>query len=255
MNGADTTSIALPVAGGLVAAVLFAVANNVQRHAASAVPHGHVGPVGLLLRLLRNPRWLAGSSAAVLALVVQAWALSQGGVILVQAVIASTLVWSLALECVVERRRPTPTQTAGAALVAVGISVLVLVGRPGAGGEFHSLGRAAVVWAVVGVVGAARCSCRGTGRGGAGRRSSWARPPGSASRSTRCSCGDSRRRSAPTTGSASPSTSPGSRSRRCSATSSSSAVSRWRRYGTCCPRWPRPSRSRPSSAPATSSGS
>src|SRR3954462_4764603 len=154
MPGADaTTSLALPVAGGLVAALLFAVANNAQRHAASAVPQGRVGPVGLLLRLLRNPRWLAGSSAALLALVVQAWALSQGGVILVQAVIASTLVWSLALECVVERRRPTPTQSAGAALVAVGISVLVLVGRPGAGGQFHSLGRAVVVWGVVGLVG------------------------------------------------------------------------------------------------------
>jgi drug/metabolite transporter (DMT)-like permease len=153
MNGADTTSIALPVAGGLVAAVLFAVANNAQRHAASAVPQGHVGPVGLLLRLLRNRRWLAGSSSAVLALLVQAWALSQGGVILVQAVIASTLVWSLALECVVERHRPTATQTGGALLVAVGISVLVLVGRPGAGGEFHSLGRAALVWGIVGIVG------------------------------------------------------------------------------------------------------
>jgi drug/metabolite transporter (DMT)-like permease len=154
MTGADaTTSLALPVAGGLVAALLFAVANNAQRHAASAVPQGHVGPVGLLLRLLRNPRWLAGSSAAVLALLVQAWALSQGGVILVQAVIASTLVWSLALECIVERRRPTATQVAGAALVAIGISVLVLVGRPGAGGEFHSLGRAVVVWVIVGLVG------------------------------------------------------------------------------------------------------
>src|SRR3954462_8231134 len=121
MNGADTTSIALPVAGGLVAAVLFAVANNAQRHAASAVPHRHVGPVGLLLRLLRNPRWLAGSAAAVLALLVQAWALSQGGVILVQAVIASTLVFSLAMECLIERRWPTPMQTAGAVLVGAGI--------------------------------------------------------------------------------------------------------------------------------------
>src|SRR5207245_655203 len=107
--------------------------------------------------------------------------LSQGGVILVQAVIASTLVWSLALECVVERHGPTATQTGGAVLVAVGISVLVLVGRPGAGGEFPSLGRAAVVWA-------------GGGPGGGGRRSSWARPPASASRSTRCSSGGSRRR-------------------------------------------------------------
>src|SRR4051794_26758477 len=154
MNGADTTaSIALPVAGGLVAAVLFAVANNAQRHAASAVPQGHVGPVGLLLRLVRNPRWLAGSSAAVLALLVQAWALSQGGVILVQAVIASTLVWSLALEATVERRWPSATQVMGAALVAVGISVLVLVGKPGAGGQFTAIGRAALVWGVVGVVG------------------------------------------------------------------------------------------------------
>src|SRR3954469_2650353 len=145
MTGADTTaSIALPVAGGLVAALLFALANNAQRHAASAVPAAHVGPVGLLLRLLRNPRWLAGSSSAVLALLVQAWALSQGGVILVQAVIASTLIWSLALECVVERHRPTSIQTGGAALVRGGISALVLIGRPGAGGEFHSLGRAAV---------------------------------------------------------------------------------------------------------------
>src|SRR3954469_8690517 len=131
MTGADTTaSIALPVAGGLVAALLFALANNAQRHAASAVPHGHVGPVGLLLRLLRNPRWLAGSSSAVLALLVQAGALSQGGVILVQAVIASPPVFSLALECVVEPRLPSPTQTVGAGLVGIGISVLVLIGRP-----------------------------------------------------------------------------------------------------------------------------
>src|SRR3954464_11502523 len=123
MTGADaTTSLALPVAGGRVAALLFAVATNAQRHAASAVPHGHVGPVGLLLRLLRNPRWLAGSSAAGLAPLVQAGGPSPGGVIPGEAVIASTLVWSLALECVVERRRPTATQTGGAALVAVGIS-------------------------------------------------------------------------------------------------------------------------------------
>jgi drug/metabolite transporter (DMT)-like permease len=146
-------SATAPVLGGLLAALLFAVANNVQRHAASAVPPGHVGPVGLLLRLLRNPRWLAGSAAAVLALLVQAWALSQGGVILVQAVIASTLVWSLALESIVERRWPRLPQVAGAVLIAVGISVLVLIGKPGAGGEFHSLGRAAIVWAVVALVG------------------------------------------------------------------------------------------------------
>jgi drug/metabolite transporter (DMT)-like permease len=149
----QATSTALPVLGGLVAALLFAVANNVQRHAAKSVPHGHVGPVGLLLRLLRNPRWLIGSGCAVLGLLVQTWALSRGGVILVQAVVASTLVFSLALESVVERRWPAPSQLAGAVLVAVGISLLVLVGKPGAGGAFHSLGRIAIVFAVLAAVG------------------------------------------------------------------------------------------------------
>ena len=136
-----------------MAALLFAVANNAQRHAASAVPQGHVGPVGLLLRLLRNPRWLAGSSAAVLALLVQAWALSQGGVILVQAVIASTLVWSLALESVVERRLPRLRRWSAPCSSPSGSACSCSSARPGAGGEFHSLGRAAIVWLVVAMVG------------------------------------------------------------------------------------------------------
>jgi hypothetical protein len=149
----ESASVTMPVLGGLLAALLFAVANNVQRHAAKSVPQGRVGPVGLLLRLLRNPRWLLGSGSAVVALVVQAWALSRGGVILVQAVIASTLVFSLALESFVERHWPTPTQIAGAVLIAVGITVLVVVGKPAAGGQFHSLGRAAIVWVVLAAVG------------------------------------------------------------------------------------------------------
>jgi len=151
----STVSIDLngPVVVAIGAAMLFAVANNVQRGAASAVPHEDGGPVRLLLRLLATPRWLAGSTAAVVALGLQAWALTQGGVILVQAVIASTLVFSLALEAGFERRVPATVQLVGAVLVVGGITLLVAIGKPGAGGEFHTVGRAVLTMAVVGLVG------------------------------------------------------------------------------------------------------
>ncbi len=45
--------LAIVLAAG--AAVLFAVANNLQRGAASAVPLDAGGPVRLILRLVRTP--------------------------------------------------------------------------------------------------------------------------------------------------------------------------------------------------------
>jgi drug/metabolite transporter (DMT)-like permease len=145
--------LSTPVLLALGAAVLFAVGNNLQRGAAVKVPAEGYGPVRLILRLLRSPRWLAGGASATLALLAQAWALTQGGVFLVQAVITSTLIFSLVIEALTERRRPGPAQVAGAALVAGGITLLVGVGRPGAGGEFHSLWQAAPAWIAVGLAG------------------------------------------------------------------------------------------------------
>jgi drug/metabolite transporter (DMT)-like permease len=145
--------VSTPVLLALVAAILFAAGNNLQRHAAATVPAAGNGPVRLLLRLVRSPRWLAGGLSATVALLVQARALTQGGVILVQAVIASSLIFSLAIESVVERRRPGLAQVSGAGLVAVGITLLVGIGKPGVGGEFSSLWRAAPAWVAVGVVG------------------------------------------------------------------------------------------------------
>jgi len=145
--------LSTPVLLALVAAVLFAAGNNLQRHAAAKVPAAGYGPVRLLLRLVRSPRWLAGGLSATVALLAQARALTQGGVILVQAVIASSLIFSLAMESLVERRRPGVAQVSGAGLVAIGITLLVGIGKPGVGGEFSSLWRAAPAWVAVGVVG------------------------------------------------------------------------------------------------------
>ena len=157
----------LPVVLAAVAAVLFAAANNLQRQAAAQVPADGYGPFRLILRLARAPRWLAGGACAVGGLACQARALTEGGVILVQAVIASTLVHSLIMEAAVERRRPAAVQVGGAVSVVAGILLLVGVGRPEAGDAGTSLWQAAPAWAVVGLAGGGallRASVRPSGR-------------------------------------------------------------------------------------------
>lgn len=148
-------TLSAPVLGALTAALLFAAGNNLQRHAAAADAHARAGAVRLFLRLLITPRWLLGGVLAVVALVFHARALTAGGVILVQSVIATTLVFSIVIEAAVERRWLRPRELLGAIVVVSGIALLVGLGRPGASGEFRSAGKAIAVLAVVALVGGA----------------------------------------------------------------------------------------------------
>jgi len=115
------------------AALVFAVANNLQRGAASVVPLEVGGPVRLLLRLLRAPRWLLGSLLAVAALGLHAVALARGGVILVQAVLATGLIAAVAIEAAQERVRLRGGELGGAAVLVAGVTLLLGWGRPGGG--------------------------------------------------------------------------------------------------------------------------
>ncbi|MBK6873640.1 MAG: DMT family transporter [Kineosporiaceae bacterium] len=142
-----------PVLGALVAALLFAAGNNLQRHAAAADAHADAGPVRLFLRLLITPRWLLGGLLAVVALFFHARALTQGGVILVQSVIASTLVFAIGIEAVVERRRLRPVELVGSIVVVMGIALLVGIGKPGVSEEFRSVVKAVAVLAVALMIG------------------------------------------------------------------------------------------------------
>jgi drug/metabolite transporter (DMT)-like permease len=128
---------------------LFAVANNLQRHAAAAVPHEHNGPVRLLLRLFCSPRWLMGVACASIAVILQAAALARGGLIMVQAVIATGLVVALGIEAALDHRRPRPAQMVGAALVVLGVVLVVGIGRPGASHRDPSFTSTAIAWGAV----------------------------------------------------------------------------------------------------------
>jgi drug/metabolite transporter (DMT)-like permease len=125
--------VVIAVGLSLTAAALFAVTTNLHRGAASAVPMHEAGPVRLLLRLLRTPRWLLGSFTALVALSLHTVALRFGTVIVVQAVLSTGLVLALALECLRERRRPSATEGLGWVLVVGGIIALLSLARPHGG--------------------------------------------------------------------------------------------------------------------------
>jgi hypothetical protein len=115
------------------AALIFALANNLQRGAASVVPLEVGGPVRLVLRLLTRPRWLLGSSLALAALGLHAVALARGGVILVQAVLATGLIAALVIEAGQERVWLRSGELGGAAVLVGGVVLLLGWGRPGGG--------------------------------------------------------------------------------------------------------------------------
>src|SRR4051794_12300359 len=113
--------------------MVFAVANNLQRGAASVVPLEAGGPIRLVLRLLRAPRWLLGSFLAVLALGLHTLALGQGSVIVVQSLLAAGLVAALAIEAWQERRWMHPGEVIGSVLLVAGGVLVLGVGRPAGG--------------------------------------------------------------------------------------------------------------------------
>ena len=128
-----TRDVLLAVALALAAAWLFAVTTNLHRGAAAAVPMSHGGPVRLLLRLLRTPRWLLGSGTALVALGLHTVALRFGTVIVVQAVLSTGLVLALALEALRERRRPAVKEVSAWVLVVAGVVTLLGLAHPHGG--------------------------------------------------------------------------------------------------------------------------
>lgn len=121
----------------LLSASAFATSTVVQHRAATTVgeQHGPTGPVGLFLRLLRTPAWLAGQGTAVAGFVLHGAALRFGPVVLVQPLLSGGLVLTLALGALVDRRhpgRPLPSrrQWIAAGVVVVGLTVFLVSAHP-----------------------------------------------------------------------------------------------------------------------------
>ena len=147
MHGSD-----LAAALALGAALLIAVGDVFQQRSAHDVTDEPVGHVALLRRLLVDKQWWLGSLLAGAGFGLQAAALGLGSVVLVQAVLATSVVFALPLSARYAGRRITGRQWLWAMLLAAAVTVIVTVGEPTEGQARASLRTWALVIACLGPV-------------------------------------------------------------------------------------------------------
>nr|BFD80956.1 DMT family transporter [Streptomyces sp. Xyl84] len=142
---------ALTIVLALFAALSNASASVLQRRAAtdeSASGSGLRQALRWLVRVLRRPYWLAGAGLLALSTVLQAAALAVGSLSLVQPLLASELLFTLAVGSVVFRRPPDRRTWLAFAALAVGLSLFLGAASPSEGrttAEPH-------LWLLVGAV-------------------------------------------------------------------------------------------------------
>jgi drug/metabolite transporter (DMT)-like permease len=132
----------------LAAALMIGIGDVLEQQSAQQVTDKPVGTLALFGRLLRDRRWWTGTLVAGAGFGLQAAALGMGSVVLVQALLVTSLLFALVINAKVNHRRITRWQGIWAALLAAAVAVVVTVGNPQAGnprGSFRT-------WAVVAVV-------------------------------------------------------------------------------------------------------
>jgi hypothetical protein len=82
----------------------YAVAAVTQQSVASRLPAGRAFDPAVLVRLVHRPAWLAGLAAVIAGFVLQAAALGLGRLVVIEPVLASGLLFALALAAWRDRR-------------------------------------------------------------------------------------------------------------------------------------------------------
>ena len=150
----DKADIAALLALG--AAFFIAIGDVIHQRSAHEVTDEPVSHVDLFMRLLRDGQWWLGSVVAAVGFALQAAALGFGSVLLVQALLVTSLLFALPINARISHRRVTRWEWTWAALLAAAVAVIVTVGNPTAG---HSRASLETWTAVIAVLGPALVLC------------------------------------------------------------------------------------------------
>jgi drug/metabolite transporter (DMT)-like permease len=134
------------------AACFIAIGNVLHQRSAQDVTDERVSLLELFTRLLRNGQWWLGSLVAAAGFGLQAAARGLGSVLLVQALLVTSLLFALPINARATRRRVTRWQWMWATLLAAAVAVIVTVGNPTPGHSRASLETWTAVVAVLGPV-------------------------------------------------------------------------------------------------------
>jgi hypothetical protein len=138
---------------------LLAIGDVVHQRSAHEVADEPVGNIGLFVKLLHDRSWWLGSLVSAGGFALQAAALGFGSVLLVQALLVSSLLFALLISAQLSRRAVSGWEWVWAVLLGAAVAVIVTVGNPQAGQSRASL----QIWiGVAAVLGA-----------GAGRMCGW----------------------------------------------------------------------------------
>lgn len=132
----------------LVAALLFAVGFVMQQREAAEVPDEDALGIGLITRLIRRPVWLIGTAADGLGYVAQAIALAFGSLVLVQPLLATSLLFALPLGAWWAKRRLHRSDGIWAIALTGGLGVFLVAGNPTEGVDSAGIG----VWLIAAAV-------------------------------------------------------------------------------------------------------
>src|SRR4051812_21775734 len=150
----DKADIAALLAVG--AAFFIAIGDVIHQRSAHEVTDEPVSHVALFMRLLRDRQWWLGSLVSAAGFGLQAAALGFGSVLLVQALLVTSLLFALPISARLSHRRVTRWEWTWAALLAAAVAVIVTVGNPTAG---HSRASLETWTAVIAVLGPALVLC------------------------------------------------------------------------------------------------
>jgi drug/metabolite transporter (DMT)-like permease len=142
------------ILAAVIAAMLYGTGAALQQHQAAAAPDASAGRPSLLLLLMRRPWWLLGIVGEFSGFATHAVALRFGPLTIVQMLMASSLIFSVATVRVWSGRRlGWPTWAACLAVVAgiVAFVALTAPGLPGGHAGTHHAGLAAAVLALAAV--------------------------------------------------------------------------------------------------------
>lgn len=137
---------------GLTAACLLGLGFVLQQHAAERAPLSDILSFRLLLDLARMPLWLAGIGCMVVGQILSVMALSRGDLSSVEPLLATSLLFAMALARRLTGQRLGWAGWAGVLLLSGGVGAFIVAGRPQGGpGNVGPLRYWTVFGSVVGV--------------------------------------------------------------------------------------------------------
>jgi len=117
----------------LAAAFFIGVGDVIHQRSAHDVTDKPIGYLDLFIELLKDRQWWLGSLVSFLGFGFQAAALGLGSVLLVQALLVTSLLFALPIQARSTGQPVSRSQLLWAALLAASVAIIVTVGNPTAG--------------------------------------------------------------------------------------------------------------------------